>query len=160
MQALPHMWRMSAVEHQRAQALLQHAIGSIPTTPAHALLGWTYVSMFNLDARPLSEFTDNAIAAAPRRFPSTIKNPGHLVFGLGHARRRRSELASQSFVKTDRSHTASPRTRRLGYALHAAATQNAGSIAGAGTEAQSSRSFRDLCAHCPDTLGAVRPRAI
>src|SRR6188508_2043595 len=52
MQAVPHMWRMSTDEHARAQELLQKAIaldGSY--AHAHALLGWTYVTMFNLDTR-------------------------------------------------------------------------------------------------------------
>ena len=63
MQALPHMWRVSADEQRRAQELLQQAIALDPDyAHAHALLGWTYVSLFNLDARqPISEFTDKAL---------------------------------------------------------------------------------------------------
>jgi len=96
MQALPHMWRMSAAEHQQAQALLQQAIvRDADYAHAHALLGWTYVSLFNLDAGvPLREFTDKAIEAGTRAVSLDDEEPwGHLVLGLGHARRRRSQLA-------------------------------------------------------------------
>ena len=49
MQALPHMWRASAHEQRRAQDLLQQAIAiDADYAHAHALLGWTYVSLFNL----------------------------------------------------------------------------------------------------------------
>src|SRR6185503_17339056 len=46
LQALPHMWR--AIDGDYAHA--------------HALLGWTHVSLFNLVVgRPISEFTDKAL---------------------------------------------------------------------------------------------------
>jgi hypothetical protein len=63
MQALPNMWRMSVEDQHRAQDLLQQAVALDPEyAHAHALLGWTYVSMFNLDSRtPISEFTDKAL---------------------------------------------------------------------------------------------------
>ena len=55
-QALPHMWRANADEQRRAQDLLQQAIAIDPGyAHAHALLGWTHVSLFNLVVgRPLS----------------------------------------------------------------------------------------------------------
>jgi len=59
------------------------------------LLGWTYVTMFNLDTRmPIGAFTDKALAAGARAVMLDDEEPwGHLVVGLGHARRRRPELA-------------------------------------------------------------------
>jgi TolB-like protein len=96
MQAVPHMWRMSTQEHGRAQELLQRAIALDPNyAHAHALLGWTYITMFNLDTRrPIGEFTDKALAAGTRAVALDDEDPwGHLVVGLGHARRRRPELA-------------------------------------------------------------------
>jgi TolB-like protein len=96
MQALPHMWRMSTSEHRIAQDLLRKAIElDANYAHAHALLGWTYVSMFNLDARtPIGEFTDKALDAGTRAVALDDQDPwGHLVLGLGHARRRRPEPA-------------------------------------------------------------------
>ena len=98
MQAVPHMWRMSTHEHGRAQELLQRAIALDPHyAHAHALLGWVYVTMFNLDTRrPIGEFTDKALAVGRRAVELDDEEPwGHLVVGLAHARRRRSELAIQ-----------------------------------------------------------------
>jgi TolB-like protein len=96
MQALPHMWRMIPDEHRRAQVLLQQAIElDAGYAHAHALLGWTYISMFNLDTRtPIGEFTDKALDAGARGVALDDQEPwGHLVLGLGHARRRRPEQA-------------------------------------------------------------------
>ena len=82
MQALPHMWRMSdRGAAARAGDLLQQAVALDPEyAHAHALLGWTYVSMFNLDSRtPIGEFTDKALdagakAVEPRR-PGAVGSP-------------------------------------------------------------------------------------
>jgi TolB-like protein len=96
MQALPHMWRMNPEEHRRAQTLLQQAIELDPDyAHAHALLGWIYVSLFNLNVRsPIGEFTDKAIEAGAKAVALDDQEPwGHLVLGLGHARRRRPEPA-------------------------------------------------------------------
>lgn len=96
MQALPHMWRMTTEEHHRAQQLLLNALALDPDyAHAHALLGWTYVSMFNLDTgKPIHEFTDRAIDAGARALELDNQDPwGHLVLGLGHSRRRRPEQA-------------------------------------------------------------------
>jgi hypothetical protein len=59
MQALPHMWRMTKEEQEKAQGLLQQAIAhDAEYAHAHALLGWTYLNMFNLDTRtPIGAFT-------------------------------------------------------------------------------------------------------
>ena len=96
MQALPHMWRMSPDEHRRAQTLLQQAVELDPNyAHAHALLGWIYITMFNLNVRsPIGEFTDKAIDAGGHAVELDDQEPwGHLVVGLGHARRRRPEPA-------------------------------------------------------------------
>ena len=96
MQAVPHMWRMSVREHGRAQELLQQAIARDPNyAHAHALLGWTYVTMFNLDTRtPIQQFTDSALSAGARAVALDDEEPwGHLVLGLGLARSRRPEFA-------------------------------------------------------------------
>jgi TolB-like protein len=96
MQALPHMWRMSTHDHQIAQRLLRQAIDlDANYAHAHALLGWTYVSLFNLDAHmPISELTDRAFEAGTRAFALDDQDAwAHLVLGLGHARRRRPEPA-------------------------------------------------------------------
>ena len=96
MRAVPHMWRMNTQEHAQAQELLQQAIAlDANYAHAHALLGWTYVTMFNLDtSRPIGEFTDKALAAGARAVALDDEEPwAHLVVGLGHARRRRPELA-------------------------------------------------------------------
>jgi TolB-like protein/DNA-binding winged helix-turn-helix (wHTH) protein len=96
MRALPHMWRVSADEQRRAQQLLQQAIAlDAEYAHAHALLGWTYISMFNLDSRtPIGEFTERALEAGARAVDLNEEEPwGHLVLGLGHARRRRPDAA-------------------------------------------------------------------
>jgi TolB-like protein len=96
MQALPHMWRMKASEHHLARELLQKAIALDPNyAHAHGLLGWIYISMFNLDGRtPIGEFTDKAIELGTRAVALDDQEPwSRLVLGLGHARRRRPELA-------------------------------------------------------------------
>jgi TolB-like protein/Flp pilus assembly protein TadD len=103
MQAVPHMWRMSTDEHARAQELLQRAIaldGSY--AHAHALLGWTYVTMFNLDTRrPIGEWTDRALATGATAATLDDEEPwAHLVLGLGHARRRRPQLAFRHLTKS------------------------------------------------------------
>jgi TolB-like protein len=103
MQAVPHMWRMSVQEHGRAQELLQQAIDLDPNyAHAHALLGWTYVTMFNLDTRrPIGEFTNKALAAGARAVMLDDDEPwAHLVVGLGHARQRRSQLAFRHLTKS------------------------------------------------------------
>jgi tetratricopeptide (TPR) repeat protein len=76
--------------------LLQQAIVLDPHyAHAYALLGWTYITMFNLDTRrPIGEFTGKALDAGERAVALDDQNPwGHLVFGLGHARRRHPETA-------------------------------------------------------------------
>lgn len=96
MQALPRMWHMSTEEQRHAQDLLQQAIALDPEyAHAHALLGWTYVNMFNLDSRtPIGKFTDQALDAGERAVTLDEQDHwGHLVLGLGHARRRRPETA-------------------------------------------------------------------
>ena len=103
MQAVPHMWRMSVQEHGRAQELLQRAIDLDPNyAHAHALLGWTYITMFNLDTRrPIGEFTNKALAAGARAVMLDDDEPwAHLVVGLGHARQRRSQLAFRHLTKS------------------------------------------------------------
>ena len=103
MQALPHMWRVSADDQRRAQEFLRQAIGlDDEYAHAHALMGWTYVSLFNLDARaPISEFTDKALEAGARAVAlDNEESWGHLVLGLGHARRRRPELAVSHLSKS------------------------------------------------------------
>jgi len=96
MQALPHMWRMSTDAQRQAQELLRQALAlDAEYAHAHGLLGWTHIIMFNLDSRtPIGEFTDKALAAGARSVTLDDQEPwGHLVVGLGHARRRRPELA-------------------------------------------------------------------
>jgi TolB-like protein len=103
MQAVPHMWRMSVQDHGRAQELLQRGIARDANyAHAHALLGWVYITMFNLDTRrPIGEFTDRALAAGTRAIALDDEDPwGHLVVGLGHARRRRPELAVRHLSKS------------------------------------------------------------
>jgi len=95
-QALPHMWRVSAEEQRQAQQLLQQAVTVDPEyAHALALLGWTYVSLFNMAAlRPIGEFTDTALDIGTRAVALDNEEPwAHLVLGLSHARRRRSETA-------------------------------------------------------------------
>jgi TolB-like protein/cytochrome c-type biogenesis protein CcmH/NrfG len=103
MQALPHMWRMSIDEQRRAQHLLDQAIAlDSEYAHAHALLGWTYVSMFNLGSRtPIREYTDKALELGARAVALDDQEPwGHLVLGLGHARRRRSTPAWTHLMKS------------------------------------------------------------
>jgi TolB-like protein len=103
MQALPHMWRMSPDEHRRAQALVQQAIELDPNyAHAHALLGWIYITLFNLNVRsPIGEFTDKAVDAGGRAVALDDQEPwGHLVLGLGHARRRRPEPARAHLTRS------------------------------------------------------------
>jgi TolB-like protein/Tfp pilus assembly protein PilF len=120
-QALPHMWRVSADEQRRAQALLQQAVALDPDyAHAHALVGWTYISLFNLNARtPIGEFTDKALDAGAKAIDFDDQEPwGHLVLGLGHARRRRSEAAVSHLSKAvDISPSFALGYAGLGYAL-------------------------------------------
>jgi TolB-like protein len=103
MQAVPHMWRMSTQEHARAQELLQQAIALDGNyAHAHALLGWTYVTMFNLDTRrPIGEYTEKALETGATAVTLDDEEPwAHLVLGLGHARRRRPQLAFRHLTKS------------------------------------------------------------
>jgi TolB-like protein len=98
MQALPHMWRMTVSDQELAQKLLQQAAAR--ATPqgrahVHALLGWTYTNMFNLDSyAPIGELTERAFEAGATALALDEQDYwGHLVLGLGHARQRRPEDA-------------------------------------------------------------------
>ncbi len=102
MQALPYMWRMTTEDHGRAQDLLLEAITLDPEyAHAYALLGWTYITMFNLDTgRPIHEFTERALDAGTRAVELDDQDPwGHLVLGLAHARRRRPKPALMHLSK-------------------------------------------------------------
>jgi adenylate cyclase len=93
---------MKASEHHVARELLQKAIALDPNyAHAHGLLGWIYISMFNLDGRtPIGEFTDKAIELGTRAVALDDQEPwARLVLGLGHARRRRPELAATHLNK-------------------------------------------------------------
>jgi TolB-like protein len=103
MQALPHMWRMSVEEQRLAQDCLRQAIDlDAEYAHAHALLGWTYLCMFNLDARmPIGEFTDKALEAGERAVSLDDQDHwGHFVLGLAHSRRRRPEPAVMHLSKS------------------------------------------------------------
>jgi TolB-like protein len=102
MQALPYMWRMTTEDHGRAQDLLLEAIGLDPEyAHAYAMLGWTYITMFNLDTgRPIHEFTERALDAGTRAVELDDQDPwAHLVLGLAHARRRRPKPALMHLSK-------------------------------------------------------------
>jgi TolB-like protein len=101
--ALPHAWRMSASEQRLAQDLLRQAIAvDGKHAHAHALLGWTFVNLFNLDSRtPIRELTEMALDAATAALVLDDRDHwAHLVLGLGHARRRRTELAVRHLSKS------------------------------------------------------------
>ncbi len=101
-QALPCMWRMTTDEHRRALGLLEQAIAIDPLyAHAHALIGWIYITMFNLDTRMrIGQFTDKALESGTRAVALDDQEPwAHLVLGLGHARRRRQDLACAHLCK-------------------------------------------------------------
>jgi TolB-like protein len=103
MRAVPHMWRLNGGEQVRAQEQLQHAITLNPDhAHAHALLGWVYLTMFDLDTRaPIGEFTNRALAAGTRALTLDNEDPwSYLVVGLGHARRGRCNLALSYLTKS------------------------------------------------------------
>jgi len=104
LQALPHMWRMNAEEQQRAQELLQQAAALDAKdvhAHVHALLGFTYVNMFNLNAHaPINELTEKALDAGSKALAlDDQEHWGHLVLGLGHARRRRTGEALRHLAR-------------------------------------------------------------
>ena len=103
MRAVPHMWRLNEWEQVRAQEQLQHAITLNPDyAHAHALLGWVYLTMSDLDTRgPIGEFTNRALAAGTRALTLDNEDPwSYLVVGLGHARRGRCNLALSHLTKS------------------------------------------------------------
>jgi TolB-like protein/Flp pilus assembly protein TadD len=104
-QALPHLWRMNVGEQLIAQKLLQQAATfEAPQGRAHvhALLGWTYMNMFNLDSHaPISELTEKALEAGTTALALDEQDYwGHLVLGLGHARQRRPEDAVRHLTQS------------------------------------------------------------
>ena len=104
-QALPHMWRMSVSEQQLAQTLLQQAaVREAPQGRAHvhALLGWTYMNMFNLDSHaPIGELTEKALEAGTTALALDEQDYwGHLVLGLGRARQRRPDDAVRHLLQS------------------------------------------------------------
>src|SRR5262249_42642827 len=164
MQAVPHMWRMSTQDHGRAQELLQRAIAlDAGYAHAHALLGWTYVTMFNLDTRrPIGEFTDQALAAGTTAVMLDDEDPwGHLVVGLGHARRRRPELALQHLSQSiELNPSFALGHAGLGYAMAVGGQPERGLQALDQAPLEPARSLSGgLCRHRA-VHGAVRPQKI
>ena len=163
MRAVPHMWRMNTQEHAQAQELLQQAIAlDANYAHAHALLGWTYVTMFNLDtSRPIGEFTDKALAAGARAVALDDEEPwAHLVVGLGHARRRRPGYqASLDIVGTEPQLCAGPRGARICVGMRGSTrARAAGSRAGKQTEP--ARSVSGNLRTGRAVYGAVRARTV
>ena len=150
MQALPHMWRMTTDDHRRAQDLLLEALTLDPEyAHAYALLGWIYISMFNLDTgKPIHEFTERALDAGTRAVELDDQDPwGHLVLGLGYARRRRPEQALMHLTKAiELNPSFALGHAGLGYGLAAGGQPERGLRgAGAGAPVEPARSVpRDL----------------
>ena len=135
----------------RAQELLQRAIALDPDyAHAHALLGWVYVTMFNLDTRrPIGEFTDKALAAGTRAVTLDDEEPwGYLVVGLGSCAAARSKLAFASHEIGGAQSELCARPRRAW--IRVSSRRPTGPrVAGsrAGTQTQSARSVSgELCA--------------
>ena len=165
LQALPHLWRVDTAEHRLAQDLLQQAIAlDSGYAHAHALLGWSHVSMFNLNPRtPIREFTEKALELGARAVGLDDEDPwGHLVLGLGHARRRRPEQAITHLSKSvdlNPQLRARPRRTRIRFGLWRRTGTRAG-VAGTSASLQSARSVPGGLRADRAVHGAVRPRAL
>jgi Flp pilus assembly protein TadD len=88
--------------------------------------------MFNLDTRrPIGEFTNQVLAAGARAVMLDDDEPwGHLVVGLGHARRRRSPLAFKHLTKSvELSPSFALGHAGLGYALACGGQPESGLVA-------------------------------
>ena len=154
LQALPHMWRASAVEQRRAQELLQQAIAVDPDyAHAHALLGWTHVSLFNLVVgQPISEFTDKALEFGARRWRSTARSRGPIWCwawairgGGGRNPRWRTSRNPWSSIRASPSGTRASATRWRAAVNRSAACKRWNRRSGSARAIHSWRSMRRPC---------------
>ena len=145
MQALPYMWRMTTEDHGRAQDLLLEALTLDPEyAHAYALLGWTYVTMFNLDTgKPIHEFTERALDAGTRAVELDDQDPwGTSGAGPRACAAAPAEARADAPVKGDRAQSefrAGPcRARLWAGGRRTSGTRARG--AGAGASAEPARS--------------------
>ena len=120
MRALPHMWRVSADEQRRAQHACSRRSPSMPSTRMRTRCwgGPHQHVQSGFYARPSANSPKRALEAGARAVDLNEEEPwGHLVLGLGHARRRRPHVGHHPPVHIARPEPRASRSPMRGWAM-------------------------------------------